>query len=368
MRCSNRKTNICQLMTITLFMFFLLIPLSVKADQQYCVQYNIPNVTSPLTPNQTVTVQATLTNCGSLTWTKDKFTLSYHWYSGSNIALWDGVRSLLPQDVNPGNTVSLTAQVTAPGTEGTYTLKWDMVQEPGTWFSSMGNAIKDQTNIEVKQETANKPIEVSKKPKSEQAVSIFSPSIISALTTTLYTPNITSVYPAPPIIPDRDYLILGSGFRDKPGQVKMTLPSGQNINLNLVVQWSFGLIRVHVPAITGQKDGRASIQVETPDHSLSNILTVDFKAAREKFLQDEKAKLDAHNAKVNAEFERLCQKSSESSSRLLSIQNEANQLNTRFKTASPSEKAQIEKRARELLQQIEKLGYCAGSGCLRIGH
>jgi len=56
--------------------------------------------------------------------------------------------------------------------------------------------------------------------------------------------------------------------------------------------------------------------------------------------------------------ESLRQKDADNRSlKLKAIQNEANQLNTRFRTASPSEKAQIEKRAGELLQQIKQLGY-----------
>jgi len=102
---------------------------------------------------------------------------------------------------------------------------------------------------------------------------------------------------------------------------------------------------------------KAKQDLEKARAELSRKAQADFEAARAKFLQGEKAKLDANNAKVNAEIERLRQKNTESSSRLLSIQNEANQLNTRFRTANPSEKAQIEKRAGELLQQIKQMGY-----------
>jgi hypothetical protein len=89
----------------------------------------------------------------------------------------------------------------------------------------------------------------------------------------------------------------------------------------------------------------------------SSEAKANFEAARAQFLKDEKAQLDTHNARVNAEFERLRQKSAESSSRLKSIQDEANQLSIRSRTASPSERAQIDKRAGELLQQIKQLGY-----------
>ncbi len=83
----------------------------------------------------------------------------------------------------------------------------------------------------------------------------------------------------------------------------------------------------------------------------------NFEPVRAQFLRDEKAKLDTHNAKVNAEFERLRQRAAETSSKFKAIQDEANQLSIRSKTASQSERAQIDKRAGELLQQIKQLGY-----------
>ncbi len=102
---------------------------------------------------------------------------------------------------------------------------------------------------------------------------------------------------------------------------------------------------------------KAEQRLEKARPVMSGKAKANFEAVRAQFLKDEKAKLDAHNGKVTAEFERLRQGGAESSSRLKAIQDEANQLSIRSRTASPSEKAQIDKRAGELLQQIKQLGH-----------
>jgi hypothetical protein len=41
--------------------------------------------------------------------------------------------------------VMLRAKVKAPSNAGTYTLRWDMLQQGVTWFSQKGVATRDQT-------------------------------------------------------------------------------------------------------------------------------------------------------------------------------------------------------------------------------
>jgi hypothetical protein len=86
----------------------------------------------------------TVTNTGSLTWgANSAFRLAYHWYQGSTVIIYDGHRTFLPQNVGPGQSLTLQAVLQAPGTAGTYTLKWDMVHEGVTWFSFQGVATGD---------------------------------------------------------------------------------------------------------------------------------------------------------------------------------------------------------------------------------
>ncbi|MCZ7627090.1 MAG: NBR1-Ig-like domain-containing protein [Candidatus Methylomirabilis sp.] len=107
-----------------------------------------PRTIASLTAGQTITVPVTVTNTGSLTWgANSAFRLAYHWYQGSTLVVWDGQRTLLPQSVGPGQRLPLTATLRAPAAAGTYTLKWDMVQEGVTWFSGQGVATGSQSVV-----------------------------------------------------------------------------------------------------------------------------------------------------------------------------------------------------------------------------
>ncbi len=101
-----------------------------------------------LSVGQTVTVPVTVTNTGSgifPTTSSTPVTLGYHWYDAQGRAvLYDGARTKLPADLAPGASVALDAQVTAPATGGTFTLKFDLVQEGVAWFSAKGVATGDR--------------------------------------------------------------------------------------------------------------------------------------------------------------------------------------------------------------------------------
>ena len=67
--------------------------------------------------------------------------LSYHWYDSSGkTVMWDGMRTSLA-GLKQGEVRSVTAQVQVPAVAGQYTLKWDVVREGVTWFSSQGMQI-----------------------------------------------------------------------------------------------------------------------------------------------------------------------------------------------------------------------------------
>src|SRR5438445_129930 len=88
-----------------------------------------------------VTVPVTLTNNGSLAWQGGLFNVAYHLYSPSGAVVgWDGARSPLPGLVSPGQSIVVNAMVAVPATAGTYTVRFDLVQEGTTWFSSQGVA------------------------------------------------------------------------------------------------------------------------------------------------------------------------------------------------------------------------------------
>ncbi|MEP6776446.1 MAG: O-antigen ligase family protein, partial [Chloroflexota bacterium] len=86
-----------------------------------------------------VTVPVTVRNDGEMVWPASGLLpvhVSYHWMSQTeNVYLvFEGLRTVLPHDVDPGETVTVLAIVQAPSESGTYRLQWDLVHETVTWF------------------------------------------------------------------------------------------------------------------------------------------------------------------------------------------------------------------------------------------
>lgn len=110
--------------------------------------YGAVYVTSPLTmkAGEKTTSRVRVTNTGTLTWSESaKFHLAYHWHQGGTLIEFDGVRTFLPfGEIARGQSVLFEASVRAPSAPGTYTLKWDMVQDDVTWFSWKGVPTGDQ--------------------------------------------------------------------------------------------------------------------------------------------------------------------------------------------------------------------------------
>jgi O-antigen ligase len=92
-----------------------------------------------LSASEIVTVPLTVRNDGEMVWPAAGLLpvhVSYHWMSQTeNVYLvFEGLRSVLPHDVGPGETVNVLAIVQAPPASGTYRLQWDLVHETVTWF------------------------------------------------------------------------------------------------------------------------------------------------------------------------------------------------------------------------------------------
>ncbi|PYO52669.1 MAG: hypothetical protein DMD83_25435 [Candidatus Rokuibacteriota bacterium] len=85
------------------------------------------------------TAPVAVTNTGSLSWDLVGYRLGYRWYQGSTQVSKDKSNSL-PASVAPGASVTVLAEVVAPSTPGSYTIRWDMVQlgTTNTWFASQG--------------------------------------------------------------------------------------------------------------------------------------------------------------------------------------------------------------------------------------
>ncbi len=65
---------------------------------------------------------------------------SYHWYTQrGDLLVKEGTRSVLPNVVEPGQSVEINFNVTTPPEAGIFKLELDMLQEGIAWFSSLGN-------------------------------------------------------------------------------------------------------------------------------------------------------------------------------------------------------------------------------------
>jgi hypothetical protein len=117
---------------------------SENVDSWYRASYSTPAAVA-VDAGDTTLVQVQLTNTGDRTWAASgphPFALSYHLEDASGKSVtYDGTRTPLPLDVAPGNAIQLEAQVVAPGSQGSYVIEWDGVQEAVTWFSWAGTPV-----------------------------------------------------------------------------------------------------------------------------------------------------------------------------------------------------------------------------------
>src|SRR3989449_486075 len=89
-----------------------------------------------------VVLNVSVTNSGLRVWPAlgpQPVHLSYHWVAADgSIAVWNGARAVLPQDLAPGASATLALVVVPPPTAGSYLLRLDLVEEGVTWFSAQG--------------------------------------------------------------------------------------------------------------------------------------------------------------------------------------------------------------------------------------
>jgi len=264
MKRINNKDEGYNFIVLVAFLFLLFSTCYAEAAD-YNATYT-PGPIDPIATGQTKNVSVTVKNTGTQSWTPGVTFLSYHWYQGGAYPVWDGERTSLPNSVAPNGTITLNAKVLANVPAGSYTLKWDMLG-PATWFSQKSPPVP----------TGNQSVEV-KTPLVEVVQIVY----VSALVKALFTPNITGIFTSPVSLlrPEEWAVITGSSFGSNLGTVTITLPSGKKTYL-VVREWYNTLIWVEVPPFTGEKDGTASIQVETAGKIASNKVNVDFEATRD---------------------------------------------------------------------------------------
>lgn len=92
-----------------------------------------------------VTCRVVVQNTSSASWSargdadSQPVSLSYHWRSESGrYVTFEGLRTPLPRDLQPGERVELSAKLTVPRQSGHYTLELSLLQEGVAWFHDKG--------------------------------------------------------------------------------------------------------------------------------------------------------------------------------------------------------------------------------------
>lgn len=69
----------------------------------------------------------------------NRILVSYHWLNKEGKpVVWEGTRTQLPCDVKPGQSVIVSAGLSAPPKPGEYLLQWDLVRGKDDWLSKRG--------------------------------------------------------------------------------------------------------------------------------------------------------------------------------------------------------------------------------------
>jgi 2-polyprenyl-3-methyl-5-hydroxy-6-metoxy-1,4-benzoquinol methylase len=98
-------------------------------------------------PGRSLTLAAIVTNESRLPWPADpptdgtcRIRLGNHWLTAAGRAVsFDDGRAALPKTLDPGESVAIPLEVTAPSLPGRYVLVLDLVQEDIAWFEGKGS-------------------------------------------------------------------------------------------------------------------------------------------------------------------------------------------------------------------------------------
>ena len=109
----------------------------------YDISYGIYDGPLEIAAGTTMHAKLSIKNEGWRSWSSDDAQapvfVSYHWLNPvGEFAVHDGRRTPLPQALEPGQSVTITATIDAPAAPGHYVLAFDLVEEGVTWFSRSG--------------------------------------------------------------------------------------------------------------------------------------------------------------------------------------------------------------------------------------
>ncbi len=112
------------------------------------VEFGEHQVPRQMRAGETVVAPVWLGNAGNHVWPstadakgRKQVNLSYHWLDvDRKIVIMDGLRTHLPHDLRPSETLLLNAAIQAPPRPGNYLLQISLVQEAVAWFHEKGGA------------------------------------------------------------------------------------------------------------------------------------------------------------------------------------------------------------------------------------
>jgi len=113
------------------------VTVSPSAVQSYSASIDATGIPTAMATRMTTTIAVQVTNASGAAWGSN-VNLSYHWLDGAgNVVIWDGARTSVA-GLGAGQTTTAFARIVGPVAAGLYALRFDVVQEGVTWFSSKG--------------------------------------------------------------------------------------------------------------------------------------------------------------------------------------------------------------------------------------
>jgi hypothetical protein len=107
-------------------------------DQAYRVEWGEARLPDEVAPAIRFSVPMAVRNNGNRTWPSEQVFVSYHWFRGDHVVVWDGERTPLPHDLRAGTRTAVAARVVAPAEPGSYVLMMTLVHEHVAWFEHKG--------------------------------------------------------------------------------------------------------------------------------------------------------------------------------------------------------------------------------------
>lgn len=117
-------------------------------DSGFAVEFLENDIPNTMTAGKTLSADVAIRNISKQTWpsrpnakNRNQVNLSYRWKDPKDrVLVADGLRTPLPQNLAPGESVRLKMKIEAPARPGRYLIEVTLVQEGVAWFDEKGGA------------------------------------------------------------------------------------------------------------------------------------------------------------------------------------------------------------------------------------